>query len=190
MPFGGRAWRVFPWDPLATPGQPFSSSYVSPGQGSGRFDLRDTPVLYLAETPEHAVAEKIQRFRGLALESFDLTESGRPLALVECDVTAAVVARIADLCDWNTLARHALGPDVVASRQRAKTQAVASLLYSAGFAGLRWWSARSGDWHTVVVFLGRREAGGLRFADPEKLTLDHAAVVEAAAALGVRIERR
>ena len=43
-------WRVFPWDAAAKPGEPFSSSYVYPNQGSGRFDLRDVPVLYLAET--------------------------------------------------------------------------------------------------------------------------------------------
>jgi len=43
-------WRVFPWERAAKSGEPFSSSYVYPNQGSGRFDLRDVPVLYLAET--------------------------------------------------------------------------------------------------------------------------------------------
>jgi len=189
MPFTGQAWRVFPWDPQATPGRPFSANYVSPRQGSGRFDVQDTLVLYLAETPEHAVAEKIQRFRGLTLQPYDLTESGRPLALAQCRVAAAVLPRIADLCDWNLLARHALGPDVVASRQLSKTQAVARMLYDAAYAGLRWWSALSGDWHTIVLFLGRLEAGDLRFSNPEEVTVDHRAVLEAAGAIGVRIER-
>jgi len=65
-------WRVFPWDPAAKSGEPFSSSYVYPNQGSVRFDLRDVPVLYLAVTAVHAVAEKLQRFRGQAHRSSDL----------------------------------------------------------------------------------------------------------------------
>src|SRR5438067_13341733 len=75
-------WRVFPWDAAAKPGEPFSCSYVYPNQGSGRFDLRDVPVLYLAEAAVHAVAEKLQRFRGQRIVGHDLWESGRALALV------------------------------------------------------------------------------------------------------------
>lgn len=190
MPFVGRAWRVFPWDPQAAPGQQLSPSYVAPHQGSGRFDLADTGVIYLAETPEHAVAEKIQRFRGQMLEAYDLTESGRPLALVECQVEAHVLPHIADLCDWNILAKHALGPDIIASRQLAKTQAVSRMLSDAGYVGLRWWSALSGDWHSVVLFLGKLAPNSLRYAEPEELTLDHRAVLEAAVSIGVRVETR
>jgi len=57
-------WRVFPWDPNAKLGEPFSPSYIHPNQGSGRFDVAGTLVVYLAETAVHAVAEKLQRFRG------------------------------------------------------------------------------------------------------------------------------
>ena len=58
------AWRVFPWDPAAKPGEPFSPSYVYPNQGSGRFDLSGKLVVYLAESAVHAVAEKLQHLLG------------------------------------------------------------------------------------------------------------------------------
>ncbi len=60
-------WRVFPWEPRAAEGEPFSAAFVPGTQGSGRFDLRGGRVLYLAESAEHAVAEKIQRFRAQEL---------------------------------------------------------------------------------------------------------------------------
>lgn len=49
MPF----WRVFPWDPHAPDGAPFSVRYLPPAgaQTGGRFDLGDPPVLYLAQDP-------------------------------------------------------------------------------------------------------------------------------------------
>ncbi len=52
-------WRVFPWDPAAQPGEPFSSSYIHPSQGAGRFDIPGKLVVYFAETAVHAVAEKL-----------------------------------------------------------------------------------------------------------------------------------
>ena len=162
-------WRVFPWDPAAKPGEPFSASYVYPNQGSGRFDLRDARVLYLAETAVHAIAEKLQRFRGQRLDRYDLKESGHPLALVECQLTS--MAKIADLCDPALLVKHALKPDVLASRDFAKTQPVARTLYDEGYKGLRWWSALSGDWHTIVLFMDRYGAGDIQYGKPEPLTL-------------------
>src|SRR2546430_15752781 len=77
-------WRVFPWDPAAAPGAQFSPSYIFPQQGSGRFDVAGKLVVYLAETAVHAVAEKLQRFRGQKIDPQDLIESGKTLALVEC----------------------------------------------------------------------------------------------------------
>jgi hypothetical protein len=119
------AWRVFPWDPAAKPGEPFSPSYVHPEQGSGRFDIAGKVVVYLAETAVHAVAEKLQRFRGQTIDRNDLIESGKTLALVECRVGKI---KLADLCDPATLVKHDIRPDVLASRELRKTQAVAALL--------------------------------------------------------------
>jgi RES domain-containing protein len=175
-------WRVFPWDPAAKSGEPFSPAYVYPNQGSGRFDLRDVPVLYLAETAVHAVAEKLQRFRGQRIDRHDLEESGWPLALVECRLP---LQKIADLCDPDVLAKHHIAPDVLASRDLGKTQGVARKLHTEGHGGLRWWSALSGDWHTIVLFVDRVSAGDLDYGKPELLTLSHPAVTEAATALGL-----
>lgn len=171
-------WRVFPWDPAAKAGAPFSPSYVHPKQGSGRFDVSGKLVVYLAETAVHAVAEKLQRFRGQKVDRKDLRESGYELALVEC---ALETAKIANLCDPAVLVKYGIAPDVLASREITKTQPVAAALLKEGFAGLRWWSALSGDWHTIVVFEGRIDYGA-----PEPLTIGHKAVQDASAALGIQ----
>jgi hypothetical protein len=171
-------WRVFPWDPAAKPGEPFSPSYINPNQGSGRFDVADKLVVYLGETAVHAIAEKLQRFRGQKIDRKDLIESGRTLALVECELGAITLA---DLCDPQVLVKHDIRPDTLASREIAKTQAIASRLLKAGYDGLRWWSALSGDWHTIVAFGGK-----IAYKQPEQLTLQHPAVRDASAALGIQ----
>jgi RES domain len=171
-------WRAFPWDPAAKPGEPFSPSYINPHQGSGRFDIPGKLVVYLAETAVHAVAEKLQRFRGQKIDRNDLIESGRTLALVECRLGKI---KLADLCDPAVLLEHDIRPDLLASRDVTKTQSVAKGLQKKGLAGLRWWSALSGDWHTIVVFEGQLEYGA-----PEVLTLAHAAVRDASVALGIQ----
>jgi len=60
-------------------------------------------------------------------------------------------------------------------------------LYEDGKTGLRWWSAFSGDWHTIVAFCGRLGGAGLVFREAEPLGLDHPVVRTAAAELGVRL---
>lgn len=172
-------WRVFPWNPAAKAGEPFSPNYVHPNQGSGRFDVGGKLVVYLAETAVHAVAEKLQRFRGQKVDRKDLLESGHHLALVQCQLEKT---KLADLCDPAVLMKYGIAPDVLASREVTKTQGVAAMLHKAGFAGLRWWSALSGDWHTIVVF-----EGPIAYGEPEPLTLGHAVVQEAATALGFRV---
>jgi RES domain len=172
-------WRVFPWDPAAKPGEPFSPGYIHPRQGSGRFDVAGKLVVYLAETAVHAVAEKLQRFRGQRVDRKDLIESGKTLALVECQVGTI---KLADLCDPKILVQHDLAPDVLASRDVTKTQQVATALSKKGYEGLRWWSALSGDWHTIVVFEGKIACG-----EPVILTVAHPAVHDASVALGIRL---
>lgn len=179
-------WRVFPWDPDAPEGEPFSASFVPRGQGSGRFDVPSAQVLYLAESPEHAVAEKIQRYRGQELEPWDLAEFGRTLALVPVELSAAVAARVADLCDPAMLLEQGIRPDQVAARSRETTRGVAAALHSRGFAGLRWWSSMWGEWHAMTLFLDRAAPGDLRWGEPDPLALDHPALGEAADALMIR----
>jgi hypothetical protein len=177
---------VFPWDAAAPPGTRFSPSHVPEPTGRGRFDLpRDlSPVLYLAETPSHAVGELLQPWRGRYLQPAHLTRAGFPLALVEVSVPAASVRELADLCDPASLATTGTPPDATASRSREVTQPFARRTWDAGHHGLRWWSSFWGDWHTVVLFTARLSVG-LRFGDPEVLTVDHPAVKEAARWLGM-----
>ncbi|HET9984975.1 MAG TPA: RES family NAD+ phosphorylase [Longimicrobiales bacterium] len=182
-----RVWRVFPWDPAAAEGERFSRSFVPRTQGHGRFDLPGAPggVLYLAETAEHAVAEMIQHYRGQLLEEPDLYQGGYALALVEVTIPEPVRQAVADLCDPAVLLRLGIRPDETASGDRRVTQRIAATVQGHGCSGLRWWSALSGDWHTIVLFL-ERLAPPLAYETPESLGLDHPAVAEAARVLGIR----
>lgn len=178
-------WRVFPWDQGAAPGAPYSASFVPPRQGAGRFDLPDAAVLYLAESPEHAVAERIQGWRGQQLEPFDLTDGVHPLALVAVTLPASVGAALADCCDPAVLVQLGVRPDELASRDLARTRAIALVIGERGHTGLRWWSSLGGDWHTVVLFMDRVETAGLTWGEPERLTVEHVTVEAACALLGI-----
>lgn len=151
------AWRVFPWDPRAADGDPWSPRYVPPFQGHGRFDLRDAPlgVLYLAESPAHAIAEKLQDLRNQSLEDTDLFEGGHRYALAEVQLAPATFETMVDLCDPPTILERQTPPDHVAALTRTTTQALARKLYDAGGAGFRWWSTFFGEWHTLVIFADR-----------------------------------
>jgi hypothetical protein len=185
---GERLWRVFPWDPAAPEGERFSATYVPPGQGKGRFDLPRMPggVMYCAESPEHAVGEMIQHYRGQVLDEPDLRVGGHPLALVDVRLAGHVRERILDLCDPQVLVRLGLRPDETASNDRKVTQGITARVHAAGYAGLRWWSALTGDWHTVVLFRDRLDPAPVCGA-PEPLTMDHPALIEAARTLGIRL---
>ena len=180
--------RVFPWDRSAPSGAPFSSDYVPPQQGSGRFDLADGSVLYLAETPDHAVGEVLQGFRGRPLRDSALRRFGHPLALVRIDVPDEIAQGIVDLDDPSRLLALSLHPSDVASDDRARTREIATRLRDGGATGLRWWSRLTGDWHGVVLFLSGASMERLRIGPPEVLRRDHAAVVAACRQLGIPLD--
>lgn len=184
---GASLWRVFPWDPDAAPGDPFSPQFTVPAvrQVHGRFDLGTSTVVYLAESPEHAVAEILRPFTGRPLQPAHLRGAGRSLALVPVSLSAGVRSGIADLTDPHVLAERDIRPDTLASRDRARTQAISRALHGAGLTGFRWWSALHGDWHAVLLFVDRLPTDGLAYGAPETLTMDHRAVVEAARALNM-----
>ena len=181
-------WRVFPWDPGAKPGGPFSAEHVPPFQGHGRFDLPDVPdgVLYLAELPEHALAEKLQDLRNRDLDPEDLEEGGRRYALTSTELPASVFERIADLCDPETVAALGVPPDDVAAIARDVTQAIAVRLHAEGWAGLRWWSVFFGEWHNLVIFRDRLDAPPV-WSAPAPVQEDDAVLAETARQLGIRL---
>lgn len=169
-------------------GSLFSPSFIPPTTGRGRFDLpvACSPVLYVAESPEHAIAEAIQPWRNRPLRPPHLVRAGRPLALVEVRLASETASELADLCDPDALGRFGLSADRVASRHRRRTQAIAASVWDSGHAGLRWWSGFRGDWHGIVLFTARMK-GSVRFGSPEVLSAEHPALQEAAAALGMPV---
>jgi hypothetical protein len=180
---------VFPWDPAAERGAPFSPEYVVPAerQTKGRFDLGTTPVLYLAESPEHAVAELLRPFTGRRLADPQLIGAGHRLALVEVALDPAVSPRLGDLTDPAVLLRYGIRPDLLASRNRPATQSISRSLFDQGLSGFRWWSALHGDWHALLLFLARIAPGELAYGDPEPLTLAQPAVAAAARELMMEV---
>lgn len=179
-------WRVFPWNPGVVDDSPFSPSCIPPTTGRGRFDLpvACSPVLYLAESPEHAIAEALQPWRNRPLREAHLRRAGHPLALVSVQLDADAASEILDLCDPATLDRRGIAPDQVASRNRRATQAIAASAWDGGKTGLRWWSAFGGEWHGIVLFTDRTR-DGLRYGGPRVLSARTPALYAAAAALGM-----
>lgn len=181
-------WRVLPWDSRVRPGRPFSPSFVPGATGRGRFDLPvdRSPVLYLAESPEHAVAEALQPWRNRPLRTEHLERAGLPLAVVRVRLSDDARPGVADLCDPEVLGALDVGADQIASRHRHVTQPIARLVWEAGHSGLRWWSTFWGDWHGVILFT-ERIAAGLILDEPEALSLETPAVRVAARALGMTL---
>jgi hypothetical protein len=179
--------RVFPWDPRASAGAPFSPSYVPAQQGSGRFDLADSLVLYLGESPEHPVGEVLQGFRGRPFRDGLLRRFGHPLALVRIGVPDELAAGIVDLDHPAQLLALSLRPSDVVSDDRSHTREIASRLYDGGATGMRWWSKLSGDWHGVVLFLARAPLAQLSVGAPEVLTRGHPAVAAACRQLAIAL---
>lgn len=189
---GRTAWRCFPWDSTAPDGTPFSGSYLPPGQTIGRFDLHDRPpVRYLAESPDHALGESLGPFRGTRFRPAYLRQGGHQLALVEVTLAPSLVGRIADCTDPEVLRALGLRPDELAHHDRSLTQAIARRLHDLGAttgspAGLRWWSALTGAWHTIVVFTDRVGPGELKFGAPRHLRESDPQLVRALSVLGIR----
>ena len=169
-------------------GSLFSPSHIPPTTGRGRFDLplACSPVLCVAESPDHAIAEAIQPWRNRPLRQPHLVRAGRPLALVAVKMAPETASDLADLCHPDMLGRLGLSADQVASRHRRRTQAIAASVWDSGHAGLRWWSSFWGDWHGIVLFTARMK-GSVRFGSPEVLSAEHPALQEAVASLGMPV---
>ena len=185
---GPDRWRVFPWDDRAVPGTRFSPSFEPAPTGRGRFDLpRElSNTLYLADSPEHAVGEVIQPWRGQQIGEPHLRRAGLPLALTRVRMAPGIEDDLVDLCDPRVLKDQGIAPDLSTSRHRKNTQPLARQVWDTGACGLRWWSSFWGDWHTLVLFTART-GDRIEFGDPIPLTPADPSVGQAADLLGIRI---
>jgi hypothetical protein len=192
----GPLWRVFPWDRTAPDGAPYSARFIPPAgsQTGGRFDLGTPPVLYLAEAPEHALAELLHRFRGRPLRAAHLLRRDardpdlfHPLALVEAFLPAELAQALPDLGDPQMLLELGIRPDHLASRERRTTQAISRALYERGLPGFQWWSALHGDWHVTLLYLDRIGVSRIAYRAPEALSLEHPVVRTVARQLEMRL---
>jgi hypothetical protein len=180
-------WRVFPWEPDADAGEPFSPSYINPCQEDGRYDLNGKPViLNLADSPAHAIAERIQGRHGRKLRAGDLTESGRPLAIVGVTIEAGW-STIPDLSLPHALHRFGCRPDQLMSRDPRCSQRLSRRLHRQGVPGFHVWSALSGDWHCTVLFMDRAVNLSLTFGRPRRLTFQSRGVAQAAKVLDIAL---
>jgi hypothetical protein len=181
-------YRVFPYLDRAAPEAPGGPLHVPRArQGSGRHDNPDLyGALYCARDPLSAVAERIQAFRGQVLTGRELARpDGSRLALAALDDSG--LTGVVDLDDPAELVRLGVRPSQVATRARARTQALARRIHATGAPGLSWWSVLEASWINLTLF-AERCAGALAPAgEPEPLKTSHPLVVEAAALLGVAL---
>lgn len=172
-------WRCFPWNPVGAAGEFGAPDWVAPTQQTGRFDLHgQPPVRYFGESAAHAVAEVLQGFRGSPFLPAMLQRRGWPLAVAPFQYGGRI-PKLVDLTDPATLLALGIRPDTVASHDRSLTQGLARQIYDTGAAGLRWWSALSGAWHTTVVFTDRWPAERWRVEPPRELRRGDPALEEA-----------
>ncbi len=146
---------------------------------------------YLAESLDHAIGEVLAAFRGTVFRPAYLRQQNRPLALADVTLTGSIAARIVDCTDPGVLAARGIRPDELAHHDRVRTQAIARRLHRGGdVAGLRWWSALTGAWHSLVVFTDREAPGDVTFGTPRELRADDADLGRALEVLGIIRYRR
>jgi len=142
--------------------------------------------MYVSRVPESAVAERIQGFRGQSLSDGDLRRrDGSSYALIALD--DAAVDRLVDLDDPSELARRAIRPSLVATRDRTVTQPLALAIYEEGVPGFAWWSTLEASWPNATLFAERASPRLRTLGAPEVLSIVHPALRAAAETLGVHL---
>jgi hypothetical protein len=177
-------YRCFAWNERARPDLPDSPLWFPRVfQGDGRHDNPDVyGCLYLTDREVSGVVEQFARFRGQRLIEPMLLRRGLPLALAAIELPDS--ADLVDLDDPAVLRRRQLRPSLVATRDRSVTQPQALAAYrETDAAGLRWWSIHESLWANFTLF--DRAVAALTVRDVRRLTLEDAAIQEAADVLGL-----
>ena len=179
-------YRCFAWNARVDPTEADGALWFPRAfQGEGRHDNPDLyGCLYLADRPLSAIVEQLARFRSQRLTQALLQRRGLPLGLASLTLDAR--AELIDLDDPGVLSREGLRPSQVATRDRAASQPQARRLFThhKRSAGLRWWSTFEAQWAHVTLF--DRASRRLRLESVEALTVEHAAVQEAAEFFAMR----
>ncbi|MDQ4006041.1 MAG: RES domain-containing protein [Actinomycetota bacterium] len=180
-------YRLFPATPGASPTEPGGALYVPRlDQGRGRHDNPDVfGAMYFSRELVSPIAEYLKDLLGQRLDPSHLRSEGFPRAIAavnESDVTGIV-----DLDDPANLEARALRPSIVATRDRRTTQSIATRVWEEGASGLEWWSTIEASWINVTLFAERTVDRLVVVDEPEVLTSDHPAVVQAARMVGLEV---
>jgi hypothetical protein len=179
-------WRLLPWAPRAVPTEPGGALWFPRElQGAGR---HDNPArygcLYAAEQPVSAAVEALAPFTATGrLSASMLVREGRPLALTQLELDDR--SRLVNLDSPQVLIDVRLRPSQVATGARTVTQAYAERIFNEhpDALGLRWWSTIEASFTNLTLY--DRAAPHMRFIEATRLTVEHQAVREAAALLGL-----
>lgn len=146
-------------------------------------------MLYLADTPEAAVAEVFGRYPEWRSAIFDVPP-GAPRNARRALFTYRGEPRICDLDDSRRLVECGLRPSRVVTRDRSVTQEWARAIYereaadgAREFSGLSWWSDDNPDWSSIGLW-----DLDLIVEDAEVLTLDSLIVQETAFEIARMVE--
>jgi RES domain len=175
-------YRVFPFVANARPSEP-GGALFTPYGGAGRIANPNLyNELYLSSTAAGALSEAFGRLDTWTDAIF--AQPDRPYALATYELSDH--ATICDLDNAGRLLAYELRPSDVVARDRSITQTWAALIYrSKKWNGIAWWSRYDSRWRSLGVW-NRKQLRLKR--NPEPLSLEHAAVQEAAMLLPRRLE--
>lgn len=179
-----RLFRCYPRVPGARRGRPGHWSYVPSPQLHGRWDNPDLyDSWYFSLSPVGAVAESFYNKSRWIPEVF-LTPLGHPRAIAEFEASAP---RLLDLDDAGTLLDLGVAPSRIVVQDLSFTQNLAREIFEARGGevdGLSWWSSQMPSEISAILWAQEQQPPpGLKLVGIQNLSIDHPAVVEAAARL-------
>jgi hypothetical protein len=178
-----RLYRAFPFDAEAKPSEPGGALFAPRGPAGRIANPKLYTELYVSSSAAGALSEAFGRLDTWTEEMLALRDRPYALATYELRDDRAAV------CDLDNAARllaYDLHPSEVVAGDRSVTQAWAARVYSSGkWAGISWWSRYDSRWRSLGLWNRKH----LRLNDrPERLTIRHAAVREAADLLPRRLQ--
>ncbi|WP_461639805.1 RES family NAD+ phosphorylase [Leucobacter sp. BZR 635] len=184
MPQPLRLFRCYPKAAGARTGMPGHWTFVPRPQFHGRWDNSDLyDSWYFSRSAVGAIAESFYNKRTWIPEVF-LTAAGEPRALAEFRYTGPEVV---DLDDAAALVQLNVRPSEIVVQDLGVTQQISRGIFeSEGSArgGLSWWSSQMPSESSILLWgAGGKPPAGLELVGIQSLSVEHPAVVEAAARL-------